>query len=128
MNVLLQSSEKNPMSIPEPFNRFEDRSRIKCIKGPLGIMNGYPQISDLLEDYTGYVLYLSPVETPSGHAVVFRIRFSDPADCDVLQGQLEGMSLQVDKPCYVQIIRQDPVTLLFTDPGTIPLSNLPSFY
>jgi len=56
------------------------KSRMKFIKGALGIQNGFPNWSEMFEQFTKYEIYLAPVETEKGYAYISQIKFGSESD------------------------------------------------
>lgn len=66
--------------LPEPFTLKDAQGQLRCIRGKLGLMNGFPSLSDLFESYENFTLYALPVEGERSMPVLARIEFSDSTD------------------------------------------------
>jgi hypothetical protein len=114
--------------VPAPFEYFQDLTSLKCIKGTLGIMNGYPEGSDLFEEYDNYTLYLMPFSTGTGEAVLFCIRFASGSDCEDLNKKLCDPKNEDRFGRIIHLKRPDPFTMWFIDAGSCDPGSIQPFY
>ncbi|MGE5313694.1 MAG: DUF6599 family protein [Acidobacteriota bacterium] len=58
-----------------PFKPYS--TRLKFMKGTLGVQNGYPAWEELMDAVPSYALYLLPIETDRGDLTVAQISFGE---------------------------------------------------
>jgi hypothetical protein len=55
-------------------------SKLKFMKGTLGLQNGFPNMLDLFDGYSNYNIFILPIETKDGYINISDIVFSNEAD------------------------------------------------
>lgn len=69
--------QPEPFRVPEPFSIKDAQDQLKCIRGKLGLMDGFPSLSDLLESYENFTLYALIVQGEQPEQVLAQIEFTD---------------------------------------------------
>jgi hypothetical protein len=110
---------------PQPFTLRDAQDYLKCMKGPLGVMNGYPVLSDLIEPFREFILFILPLPGKT-KPIVARVDFSDINN----RNQLEDRLLVLQQENKEQIIlhkRINPCGLLFCIGNKTDLEALQSW-
>ncbi len=63
--------------VPEPFTGQDAKDQLKYMRGKLGLMNGFPSLSDLLDTYEDFTLFAMSIEGKQKKHVLARIGFAD---------------------------------------------------
>lgn len=126
ITFLLEISDKmQPASIPlpEPFSGKDAEDQLKCIRGELGLMNGFPLLSDLLESYENYSLYALPVANSQMNQVLARIEFKDKKNqADLINKLTEFQDKAPEKVVYKKTT--GPESILFLIGNKEEMSSL----
>ena len=78
--ILVDKYNTGNYFLPGLFNHDElkkHQNRVKLIKGPLGLQNGFPEWSDKLENIEKKRLWIMPVKTEEGYLNLALIEFPD---------------------------------------------------
>ncbi len=113
---LLKSIEKRlpegALRFPEPFTEKDAKGELKCMKGPLGLMNGYPALSELFEPYREFAIFVLPLPGTGIKPVLGRVDFTDRKDREELMVKLTELQNESENLIILQN-RIDPMGLLF---------------
>ena len=86
VNLFAKILEKNKdkiFELPELFRKKEIpgfNSAAKLIKGRLGLQNGFPNWEEMLGDFSGYRLFVLPIQNGSSFANIAQIKFASEND------------------------------------------------
>ncbi len=78
--ILIDKYNTGNYFLPPLFNHDElkkHQNRVKLIKGPLGLQNGFPEWSDKLENIEKKRLWIMPVKTEEGYLNLALVEFPD---------------------------------------------------
>jgi hypothetical protein len=89
LRLITDNYALRPLYIPEPFTMQNATTHLKCMKGKLGLMNGYPSLTDLFDPYTDFTLYVLSLNSEHPNALLATIEFTDKEYQDDLFQQLE---------------------------------------
>lgn len=77
VHALSKNLYDTSISLPDPFIEENDVYHIKCMRGKLGIMNGFPPLYELFEPWTDYTLFIMPVPSPDAKSILARVDFQE---------------------------------------------------
>lgn len=88
LHALSKNLSEADISLPGPFNEKNHVSYVKCMRGKLGIMNGFPPLYELFEPWTDYTLFILPVPSPDAKSILAQVDFKDIHDRDAFAKHL----------------------------------------
>lgn len=101
---------------PEPFSVNNAEGQLKCIRGKLGLMNGFPSLSDLLESYENYTLYALPVAGDQPDQVLAKIEFADRENqADLIHKLAELQDNAPEKVVYIKATGPEGILFLIVN-------------
>lgn len=103
---LVRKMKGKTFAIPEVFRHpvyRESADGLMMIKGPLGLMNGYPDWIDRFENYQDFRITVLPIRPEQGHTTIARIHFAQAQDQTAF---INSLNMNIAAP-YIWVLRKN---------------------
>jgi hypothetical protein len=100
--TILTRVNETAMELPSLFTKkiFDSyKNKMKFMRGKLGLQNGFPNWSDLFENYNNYEIYLLPVENENDYAYIAQIKFN--SEDEMKRFVSENQSIKKEDPLKI---------------------------
>jgi hypothetical protein len=78
-NKILEKNRDKIFDLPSQFNKpvyAKYISQLKMMNGVLGIQNGFPNWEELFNGFSGYTLFILPIENKNTYVTISQVEFS----------------------------------------------------